>query len=128
MQSVDGVGSRNFSQRCSMGLSAIGSQFSFKCIAVLLLSIALFLSALFWILPHSSKVSGFDAEEVIKHAGEFDHSFDFYRLPFSSSTAVLLGFQNCFFVCCAKLGFVGELGLWVYLALFLFCINREKMY
>lgn len=68
VQSVDGVGSRNFSQRCSMGLSAIGSQFSFKCIAVLLLSIALFLSALFWILPHSSKVSGFDAEEVIKHA------------------------------------------------------------
>lgn len=51
-----------------MGFSRIGLQFSFKCIAVLLLSIALFLSALFWILPHPSKLSGFDAKEAIKHA------------------------------------------------------------
>lgn len=51
-----------------MGFSRIGLQFSFKCIAVLLLSIALFLSAVFWILPHPSKLSGFDAKEAIKHA------------------------------------------------------------
>lgn len=51
-----------------MGFSRIGLQFSFKCIAVLLLSIALFLSAVFWILPHPSKLAGFDAKEAIKHA------------------------------------------------------------
>lgn len=51
-----------------MGFSRIGLQFSFRCIAVLLLSIALFLSAVFWILPHRSKLSGFDAKEAIKHA------------------------------------------------------------
>ncbi|XP_055816250.1 uncharacterized protein LOC129885834 [Solanum dulcamara] len=67
-QNVEGVASRTFWQRCSMGLSRIGLKFSFKCIAVLLLSIALFLSALFWILPHRSKLSGFDAKEAIKHA------------------------------------------------------------
>ncbi|WMV12454.1 hypothetical protein MTR67_005839 [Solanum verrucosum] len=68
-QNSDGVGSTTFCQRCSMGFSRIGLQFSFKCIAVLLLSIALFLSAVFWILPHPSKLSGFDAKEAIKHAG-----------------------------------------------------------
>ncbi|XP_015082682.1 uncharacterized protein LOC107026202 [Solanum pennellii] len=67
-QNGDGVGSTAFCQRCSMGFSRIGLQFSFKCIAVLLLSIALFLSAVFWILPHRSKLSGFDAKEAIKHA------------------------------------------------------------
>lgn len=48
-----------------MGLSRI---FSFKCIAVLLLTIAVFLSALFWILPHPSKLYGFEAKDAIKHA------------------------------------------------------------
>ncbi|XP_009795502.1 uncharacterized protein [Nicotiana sylvestris] len=60
-QNIDG--SRTFF--CRMGLSRI---FSFKCIVVLVLSIALFLSALFWIIPHRSKPSGFDAKEAIKLA------------------------------------------------------------
>ncbi|CAN4110657.1 unnamed protein product [Withania somnifera] len=65
-QSIDGVASRTFYQRCSsISLSRI---FSFKCIAVLLLSIAVFLSAFFWILPHPSKLYGFEAKDAIKHA------------------------------------------------------------
>ncbi|XP_009630606.1 uncharacterized protein [Nicotiana tomentosiformis] len=63
-QNIDG--SRNFfCRRCWMGVSRI---FSFKCLVVLVLSIALFLSALFWILPHRSKPSGFDAKQAIKLA------------------------------------------------------------
>lgn len=71
-QNNDGVGSRTFCERCSFAFSRIGLQFSFKCSAVLLLSVAVFLSALFWILPRTDKLSGFDAKEGIKQAGEFD--------------------------------------------------------
>lgn len=72
-----------------MGFSRIGLQFSFRCIAVLLLSIALFLSAVFWILPHRSKLSGFDAKEAIKHAGQFHYAFDLFRL---SSPPLLMSY------------------------------------
>lgn len=55
-----------------MGVSRI---FSLKCIVVLVLSMSLFLSALFWILPHRSKTSGFDAKEAIKLASTTQASF-----------------------------------------------------
>ncbi|KAJ8572595.1 hypothetical protein K7X08_009106 [Anisodus acutangulus] len=61
---IDEDGSRTLYRRCCIGLS----QFNFKCIFILVLSIALFLSAVFWILPHRSKPSGFDAKESIKLA------------------------------------------------------------
>ncbi|CAK7357030.1 unnamed protein product [Dovyalis caffra] len=52
-------------ERCSMGLSRI----SFKCVFVLVLSLCLLVSALFWIFPfHSSvgSINGFDAKDEIK--------------------------------------------------------------
>ncbi|XP_024449663.1 uncharacterized protein LOC7473008 isoform X2 [Populus trichocarpa] len=52
-------------ERCSMGLSRI----SFKCVFILMLSLCLLVSALFWIFPlHSSlhSVSGFDAKDEVK--------------------------------------------------------------
>ncbi|XP_019169723.1 PREDICTED: uncharacterized protein LOC109165429 [Ipomoea nil] len=52
-----------FCERCSMGLCRF---FSFKCFFILLLSIAVFLSALFWVLPRHSNQSGFDANHSIK--------------------------------------------------------------
>lgn len=67
-QNNDGVASRTFCERCSFAFSRIGLQFSFKCSAVLLLSVAVFLSSLFWILPRTDKLSGFDAKEGIKQA------------------------------------------------------------
>ncbi|XP_059313624.1 uncharacterized protein LOC132064603 [Lycium ferocissimum] len=60
-----GVGSSRTFCPCSIGLSRI---FNFKCIVVLVLSVVVFLSAVFWILPHRSHPSGFDAKEAIKRA------------------------------------------------------------
>ncbi|KAJ6700664.1 F20B24.21 [Salix koriyanagi] len=50
-------------KRCSMGLSRI----SFKCVFILMLSLCLLVSALFWIFPSSlHSVSGFDAKDEVK--------------------------------------------------------------
>ncbi|KAH6787655.1 hypothetical protein C2S52_007207 [Perilla frutescens var. hirtella] len=50
-------------QRCAVGVSRV---FSFKCAVVLMLSVAAFLSAFFWVLPLRYKHLGFDAKESIK--------------------------------------------------------------
>ncbi|KAL0293750.1 UNVERIFIED_CONTAM: hypothetical protein Scaly_2577100 [Sesamum calycinum] len=50
-------------RRCSV---AVYSLISFKCAVVLTLSIAAFLSALFWVLPVRYRQAGFDAKESIK--------------------------------------------------------------
>ncbi|KAA8536532.1 hypothetical protein F0562_029010 [Nyssa sinensis] len=60
------TGSTIFCERCSMGLSRIGEKFNFKCVFVLILSVSVFLSALFWVLPLHSKQSGFDAKDAVK--------------------------------------------------------------
>ncbi|CAN4108078.1 unnamed protein product [Withania somnifera] len=61
---IDRVGSTTFYHRCYSS-SRI---FSFKCLVVLLLSMAVFLSAFFWIFPNPSKLYGFEAKDSIKHA------------------------------------------------------------
>ncbi|XP_011092360.1 uncharacterized protein LOC105172565 isoform X2 [Sesamum indicum] len=50
-------------RRCSV---AVYSLISFKCAVVLTLSIAAFLSALFWVLPVRYRQAGFDAKDSIK--------------------------------------------------------------
>uniref|UniRef100_A0A5B7ABR3 Putative mastermind-like domain-containing protein 1 isoform X1 n=1 Tax=Davidia involucrata TaxID=16924 RepID=A0A5B7ABR3_DAVIN len=55
-----------FCERCSMGLSRIGRECSFKCVVVLILSVSLFLSAIFWAFPLHSTQSEFDAKDAIK--------------------------------------------------------------
>ncbi|KAI5661526.1 hypothetical protein M9H77_20849 [Catharanthus roseus] len=65
--SVEGVGSRIFCcRRCSIGLSRIAKEFNFKCLLVLLLTLALSVYALFSVLPLHSNQSVFDAKESIK--------------------------------------------------------------
>ncbi|KAK9286945.1 hypothetical protein L1049_015353 [Liquidambar formosana] len=55
-----------FCQRCSMGLARIAKEFNFKCVVILILSVSVFLSAIFWILPRPAIKSGFDAKDAIK--------------------------------------------------------------
>ncbi|XP_057806136.1 formin-like protein 7 isoform X2 [Salvia miltiorrhiza] len=50
-------------QRCAVGASRL---FSFKCAVVLMLSVAAFFSAFFWLLPLRYKQPGFDAKSSIK--------------------------------------------------------------
>ncbi|XP_042058557.1 endochitinase A1-like isoform X2 [Salvia splendens] len=50
-------------QRCAVGVSRF---FSFKCALVLMLSLAAFFSALFWVLPFRYQHPGFDAKTSIK--------------------------------------------------------------
>lgn len=67
-------------QRCAVGLSRF---FSFKCALVLMLSLAAFFSALFWVLPFRFKHPGFDAKASIKLSGEL-----------LISTCLIEGFQE----------------------------------
>lgn len=56
-----------FCERCSIGLSRIYKDFSFRCIFVLILSLSLLVSGIFWILPfRTAKLDGFDAKDSIK--------------------------------------------------------------
>ena len=64
-------------KRCSMGLSRI----SFKCVFILMLSLCLLVSALFWIFPSSlHSVSGFDAKDEVKLSGNYIIPFLFVCL------------------------------------------------
>lgn len=54
---------------CSMGFSRMCKVFNFKCLVVLILSVSVFLSAIFWVFPNHSRKSGFDAKDLIKHSG-----------------------------------------------------------
>ncbi|KAG8646163.1 hypothetical protein MANES_10G129700v8 [Manihot esculenta] len=63
----EGGSSGLFCERCSMGLSIIYKEFSFRCFLVLILSLSLLVSGIFWILPpRTSKLDGFDAKDEIK--------------------------------------------------------------
>ncbi|KAH0988712.1 hypothetical protein GBA52_000195 [Prunus armeniaca] len=44
--------------RCSMVFNRIAKDFSFRCVFVLILSLSIFLSGIFWILPYRSTKSG----------------------------------------------------------------------
>ncbi|KAI3448319.1 hypothetical protein Pfo_004984 [Paulownia fortunei] len=50
-------------RRCSVGVHKL---INFKCAVVLMLSIAAFLSALFWVLPFRYRQAGFDAKDTIR--------------------------------------------------------------
>ncbi|GAV61170.1 hypothetical protein CFOL_v3_04698, partial [Cephalotus follicularis] len=71
--------SRFFSERCSMGLSTILTEFNIKCVVVLILSLSVFLSAIFWILPLHHMKSGFDAKDAIKLSATVQASFRLRR-------------------------------------------------
>ncbi|CAN6584478.1 unnamed protein product [Malus baccata var. baccata] len=51
---------------CSMVFNRIAKGLSFRCVFVLVLSLSVFLSGIFWILPHRATNSGFDATQAIK--------------------------------------------------------------
>ncbi|KAJ9158611.1 hypothetical protein P3X46_024176 [Hevea brasiliensis] len=56
-----------FCERCSMGLSIISKEFSFRCFFALILSLSLLVSGIFWILPsRTAKLDAFDAQDAIK--------------------------------------------------------------
>ncbi|XP_065872839.1 uncharacterized protein [Euphorbia lathyris] len=56
-----------FCQSCSMGLSTILKDFNFRCFFVLILTLSLLVSLIFWILPHRTvHIDGFDAKDSIK--------------------------------------------------------------
>ncbi|KAM1135387.1 hypothetical protein ACFX13_045205 [Malus domestica] len=51
---------------CSMVFNRFAKGLSFRCVFVLVLSLSVFLSGIFWILPHRATNSGFDATQAIK--------------------------------------------------------------
>ncbi|KAI4299006.1 hypothetical protein L6164_032505 [Bauhinia variegata] len=51
---------------CSMGLQRFANQFTFKCFFVLLLSLSVLLSGIFWVLPRYTIQTRFDAKDEIK--------------------------------------------------------------
>lgn len=69
------TGSTIFCDRCSFGLRRIGREFNLKCLVILIFSLSVFLSALFWILPLHSMPSGFDAKYTIKLTATVQASF-----------------------------------------------------
>lgn len=58
-----------------MGLYRIGREFNLKCVVVLIFSLSVFLSAVFWVIPFHSKVSGFDATRATKLRATVQASF-----------------------------------------------------
>ncbi|KAL5789798.1 hypothetical protein ACOSQ2_004686 [Xanthoceras sorbifolium] len=65
-ESTNPGSSRFFCQRCSMVLSRVSKHCSLKCLVLLILGVAVFLSAIFWILPFHRAQYGFDAKDAIK--------------------------------------------------------------
>ncbi|XP_073274688.1 uncharacterized protein [Primulina huaijiensis] len=59
--------------RCLMNV------FDFNCVVVLVLSVAAFLSAIFWVLPNRCGESGFDADESIKLSATVQAYFNLQR-------------------------------------------------
>ncbi|XP_044462106.1 uncharacterized protein LOC123193291 [Mangifera indica] len=62
-------------QRCSLVFSVISREFSLKCVVVLLFSLAVSLSWIFWILPLHNFLSGFDAKDAVKLSSTVQASF-----------------------------------------------------
>lgn len=65
-QNEDEVVSRFFCRTCSVGIVRIRQEFDLKCVVVLLLTLSVFVCALFWALPLRSIKTGFDAKDSIK--------------------------------------------------------------
>ncbi|GLT41924.1 hypothetical protein SLA2020_159520 [Shorea laevis] len=70
--------SRFFCARCSMVVSRVWKEFSFRCVFVLILSLSVWLSGIFWIFPVRTWKSGFDAKEAIKQSATVQA---YFRLP-----------------------------------------------
>ncbi|KAL6515172.1 hypothetical protein OROHE_018804 [Orobanche hederae] len=60
-------------QRCAMGFYRLSSV---KCAAVLILSLAAFLSAFFWVLPIRYRQAGFDAKDSMKLSATVQSKFN----------------------------------------------------
>ncbi|KAM7474624.1 hypothetical protein LguiB_021867 [Lonicera macranthoides] len=56
-----------FCERCSMGLSRICG---FKCVVVMILSFAVFFSAIFWVFPYHKRQFGFEAKDSVKQSAQ----------------------------------------------------------
>ncbi|XP_041014755.1 uncharacterized protein LOC121257676 isoform X2 [Juglans microcarpa x Juglans regia] len=55
-----------FCDGCSVALNRVGREFSFKCFFVLILTLSVLVSGIFWVLPFHSTKCGFDAKDAIK--------------------------------------------------------------
>ncbi|XP_062077276.1 uncharacterized protein LOC133782102 [Humulus lupulus] len=55
-----------FCAGCSVVHSRFAKDFSFKCVFVLILTVSILVSGIFWVLPHRVINYGFDAQEAIK--------------------------------------------------------------
>ncbi|KAG2703700.1 hypothetical protein I3760_06G149600 [Carya illinoinensis] len=60
------VSSGFFRDGCSVALNRVGREFSFKCLFVLILTLSVLVSGIFWVLPFHSTKCGFDAKDAIK--------------------------------------------------------------
>lgn len=68
---------------CSMVLTRLAKEFSFRCVLVLFLSFSVLLSGIFWIVPHYAMESGFDAKEAVRLSGKsFSLCFFIFTLCF----------------------------------------------
>ncbi|KAF8019464.1 hypothetical protein BT93_G0217 [Corymbia citriodora subsp. variegata] len=86
----DGGGGRNSRfccERCSVGLSRVAGEVSPRCVFVLFLGLAVFLSGIFWVLPLRSARSGYDAKDAVKLGATVQVSF---RLEKPVSEIVML--------------------------------------
>ncbi|XP_030513241.2 uncharacterized protein LOC115727209 [Rhodamnia argentea] len=71
----DGGSSRFFCERCSVGLRRVAGEFSLRCVFVLVLGLAVFLSGIFWVLPLRGARSGFDVKDAVKLSATVQVSF-----------------------------------------------------
>ncbi|KAM7470374.1 hypothetical protein LguiA_008557 [Lonicera macranthoides] len=62
-----------FCERCSMGLSRICG---FKCVVVMILSFAVFFSAIFWVFPYHKRQLGFEAKDSVKQSATVQAYFN----------------------------------------------------
>lgn len=58
-----------------MGLRRVSHGVTIRCVVVLILGFAVFLSALFWVLPFRSRNPGFDAKDSVKLSATVQASF-----------------------------------------------------
>ncbi|GKV24246.1 hypothetical protein SLEP1_g33879 [Rubroshorea leprosula] len=67
--------SRFFCARCSRVLSRVSKEFSFRCVFVLILSLSILLTGIFWIFPLHTWKLGYDAKEAIKQSATVQSYF-----------------------------------------------------
>lgn len=66
----NGASSGFLCRGCSVVLRRFANEFSFKCFFILILSLSVLISGVFWAYPRYAIKSRFDASDAIKQSGE----------------------------------------------------------